>query len=451
MIEINMSNNFQTIKLNLGCGGVHKKGYINVDAFNLTIADQKMEATDLQIEDNTIDLIEMDQVLEHLGLVQGIYTLSECYRTLKPNGLLVIETPDLIKSFDKFVRGGWETRKYLLTWIYGLDMPGMQHICCFPEDLLKETLKQIGFKEIKSEKIEFDKYQPILRMTCKKTDDSQVFQLITIFRKKLVKNNFVLLHNQIESLEIERLIEFFIKETLRFVKTTNKKFFKEIIIEGAVFNPKITRLFLEEVSKTNYYPLSKKENDDLLSILDILIELDFVNILLNELIKTEKFIGKQNELFELTVDFGRKNVKNLLNSTKENRNEIVNELKKYQKSHLESGINIYSNKLLMLKSNSFFQKGIKEFNLGNYENAIVNFEDSISLFRDQVLAFWNLGRLHTITKDRRKAKFYYENTSKLLNNIKLKNNLKINKLLKKELKNLTSEKLVHPIISLERL
>ena len=137
------------MKLNLGCGGLYKKDYLNVDAFDDTVADKNMSALNLKLKDNSIATIEASQLIEHLGLINSIYALSECFRVLELNGALAIETPDIKTSFKKYINGDREDRKNLLTWIYGLETPGMQHKFCFPDDLLEEILRKIGFTNIK--------------------------------------------------------------------------------------------------------------------------------------------------------------------------------------------------------------------------------------------------------------------------------------------------------------
>ena len=92
------------MKLNIGCGGNYKKGYLNVDAFHSTVADQIMQAYDLKLDDNSFDEIYMSQLIEHLGIVGSIHSLSECFRVLKPEGILIIETPDLRRSFEKYLK-----------------------------------------------------------------------------------------------------------------------------------------------------------------------------------------------------------------------------------------------------------------------------------------------------------------------------------------------------------
>ena len=48
------------MKLNLGCGGDYKEGYINADAFDKTVADKIMFAYDLKFDDNSFDEIYLD-------------------------------------------------------------------------------------------------------------------------------------------------------------------------------------------------------------------------------------------------------------------------------------------------------------------------------------------------------------------------------------------------------
>ena len=159
------------MKLNLGCGGDYKKGYLNVDAYDTTVADKIMSAFNLDLEDNSFDEVLMSQLIEHLGIVGSIFSLSECFRVLKPGGQLIIETPDLRKSFEKFLNGDREARKNIMPWLYGVDIPGMPHRFCYPDDLLEETLQNIGFGNISKDYFEIDLYQPVLKVTCEKPTD----------------------------------------------------------------------------------------------------------------------------------------------------------------------------------------------------------------------------------------------------------------------------------------
>jgi hypothetical protein len=137
------------MKLNIGCGKTYRDGFINIDAFDQTVADRIMPADNLKFPSNSIDEIEACQLIEHLGVSNTIYALAEWFRVLEPNGKLLLETPDLITSFKRFIGGNRETRKAVISWIYGLETLGMSHKFCFPDELIVELLEKNGFVEIK--------------------------------------------------------------------------------------------------------------------------------------------------------------------------------------------------------------------------------------------------------------------------------------------------------------
>ncbi len=69
-----------------------------------SLADRIMEAHDLDVESCLAEEIVASQIIEHLGFFKGKYFLSECFRVLKPNGTLKIETPDIKRSFEIFLK-----------------------------------------------------------------------------------------------------------------------------------------------------------------------------------------------------------------------------------------------------------------------------------------------------------------------------------------------------------
>jgi predicted SAM-dependent methyltransferase len=431
------------MKLNLGCGGNYKRNFFNVDAFDSSIADKIMDAADLKLEDNSVEEILASQLIEHLGIAGSIYALSECFRVLRPNGKLIIETPDIRASFEKYLKGNRETRKNILPWIYGVDMPGMQHRFCFPKDLLEEILEKCGFVNIKKEYLEFDEYQPILKMMCQKPKHHRLFQVITTFRKQLTKKKLVDLDNQIPTLEKEKLIEFFIIKIKHFVESNDNKIIEELAMEGAICSPKITSIFLQEMVKQNI--ISKQLCENYFDILKQLNELEFPNVLLNNLIQQSNFVGKQEELFDAVCDFGRKNIKKLLFGSEREKNLVIDGLSKNLKK-----IDFFSQKLIMLKAYRLFQEGVKEFNICNYKEAVNKFKDSANLYRDQILTYWNLGRLLMLQGNVKEAIYNYKNALGLLKVIDYKNKTLIKKLIKQELDGCFPEGYREPVVSVER-
>jgi len=430
------------MKINLGCGGDYKEGYLNVDAFDSTVADKIMSSIDLKIPDNTADEILASQLIEHLGIAGSLYTFSECFRVLKPKKQLIIETPNLQITFEKYVKGDREARKNLLPWIYGVDIPGMIHRFCYPDDLLEETLKKIGFVNMKKEFFETDEYQPILKVTCEKPDKYQVFQILTGFRKKLLQKKIIDLNDQLTSLEQEELIEFFSRKIDEFLKRNNLNIIKEIVAEGVVRSPMMTYEILEEMLQEKIVDRSSLKSE--LEILTTMIEIDFPNVLLYVLKQTPEFVGEQEKLFSTIHDMGIKTIEKMLQSEK-NHDVISNLQKTSKKINPEEKIAFFSPKLIMLKSNRLSQLGLKEFVLHRYKEAIDKFIESSDLYRNQILAYWNLGRLLCLQNEKDEAAIYYKNALKLLDIFDYKNKKSLKESLKEEMLNYDA-KYSEPII-----
>src|SRR3989344_7865177 len=109
----------KTIKLNLGCGSQVIEGWINVDyalgawffklpffaalnrclhLFNLDW-DRWIFIHDLRKRfpwnDDSVDVIYSSHTLEHFSKSVGRHFLEECFRVLKPGGVIRIVVPDL--------------------------------------------------------------------------------------------------------------------------------------------------------------------------------------------------------------------------------------------------------------------------------------------------------------------------------------------------------------------
>lgn len=82
--------------LNLGCGHRFKPGWFNLDMSPQNEIVIKHDLTQpLPFADNFFDLIYHSHLLEHLAQSQGLALMTECYRVLKPNGVIRVVVPDL--------------------------------------------------------------------------------------------------------------------------------------------------------------------------------------------------------------------------------------------------------------------------------------------------------------------------------------------------------------------
>lgn len=83
-------------RLHLGCGGNFLEGWLNVDFFpqapGVVVMDLRKP---LPLPSNTFDTIFHEHLIEHLTDDQGLSLTRECWRVLRPGGVLRINTPDL--------------------------------------------------------------------------------------------------------------------------------------------------------------------------------------------------------------------------------------------------------------------------------------------------------------------------------------------------------------------
>jgi predicted SAM-dependent methyltransferase len=82
--------------LNIGCGNQFHSSWINID---LVPADPSVMACNitngLPFEDNTFAAVYHSHVLEHLSHTESDRLIAECYRVLRPGGILRVVVPDL--------------------------------------------------------------------------------------------------------------------------------------------------------------------------------------------------------------------------------------------------------------------------------------------------------------------------------------------------------------------
>jgi len=127
------------IRLNLGCGFNHLKGYINIDSNPKTNPDRVMYIPDdlKKFEKDTIDEILMSAVVEHLDC-DLVSLIVELKRILKPNGRLKILVPNCFywKNRIKFLFGSFKAGAG-----YHYD-----HRWIFKPSFLKAFLEYYGFE-----------------------------------------------------------------------------------------------------------------------------------------------------------------------------------------------------------------------------------------------------------------------------------------------------------------
>jgi predicted SAM-dependent methyltransferase len=90
--------------LNLGCGNRFNDSWINLD---FTSSNPKVKSHNflngIPFEDVSIDVVYHSHVLEHFSKTDGVNFIKECYRVLKPNGIIRIAVPDLERIAKEYL------------------------------------------------------------------------------------------------------------------------------------------------------------------------------------------------------------------------------------------------------------------------------------------------------------------------------------------------------------
>jgi SAM-dependent methyltransferase len=417
------------MRLNLGCGKHYKEGFINIDAFDATIADTLMSVEDLAFPSNSVDAIEACQLIEHLGYLHAIYALAEWFRVLKPGGTLLIETPNLGSSMKQYLRGGHDAKKELLTWIYGVESPGMEHRLCFPKVLVKNLLKKSGFTGITTSCFTKEKYHPVMRISSKKPRDYIKFQIIAQSRKKLVKQHLVRFDNNSLALEQEKLLDFFLEKLQDYLEKNDKKILEQIVIDGCIQNVTMTQVFFQECRCQKIMPKhTVKQYDEALQFLS---SVHFTDLLYSILKEIPPVAGTQKKTITVVTTFGKQSIRKIMSNSKETeaaKKALVSLSKKYPPNEHT----FFSETLLEYQAADLCYQAIKAFVAKDFINAGVKLQEAIRLDRNHLLYYWNLGRMMMLTKNSSEAMQYYRDALTLARLAPAYQREKLQTILKKE-------------------
>jgi len=137
------------MKLNLGCGGDKRDGWVNIDIRKEVKPDKvlDLEKTPYPFESESVDEILAKDVIEHFSFRNVEKIVKEWHRILKKGGKLTIQTPDLdaiLKAIKQGKIKGWWQISY---WLYGgQEYPENTHKLIFTKKEIKKFLEEIGFE-----------------------------------------------------------------------------------------------------------------------------------------------------------------------------------------------------------------------------------------------------------------------------------------------------------------
>lgn len=442
------------MKLNIGCGKKFEPDYCNIDLYEDLIADKKMSALNLEFEDYSCQEIKAIQIIEHLGFYQAIYALSEFFRVLKPRSKLILETPDLDKTFRIYLNSNYEQQKDVLSWIYGLPHEGLEHKYCFPHQLLLEILEKIGFENVTQTNLYNNESIPTIKFVCTKPKVDkfgEIFQIFSSIRKKLLSDQIINFKNLFLTKEQEDLLNFLLIETIDLLKNDSERLHFKFIKKSLIISPEIVNVFLDRTKNVKLIP--DFERTRLLEITEFLIKFNFHEILLDALMKVPLIPGSQKIVFSAIESFGLGMIDTLL-SAKTEKDKMLNNIKQLSKDVESHVIHLFSSNIIRRKSLNIFYRGIKSFYNQDYEDSLNKFLTATKLYRDNFLYYWNLAKVFVYLNLIPKAIMYYKKTLRLLNITGLPNKSQIKKDIKLELDSIKKQKQkvpeLEPILSLDK-
>jgi len=140
-------------KLHLGCGPHIFPGWKNYDLEPGPGGIKCDLSRALPIDSASVDFIFSEHFIEHLSRDQGAAFLRECYRVLKPGGVIRISTPDLLQLIYCYLNDiitdwapTWAPRTPARLVNEGMRLWGHQFI--YDGDELSLALTEAGFKSI---------------------------------------------------------------------------------------------------------------------------------------------------------------------------------------------------------------------------------------------------------------------------------------------------------------
>ena len=146
------------LKLNLGCGGDIREGYVNIDKYDFRQPEVVVRADIFTINypDNSIDEILLSHVIEHLTIWKVPSLFSNCYRMLKQGCKLIITVPDIDKLCRAWVDATDRQERYIvLNAIFSPHQSDLitgdtisPHIWGWCHEHLNEHLSQAGFSNV---------------------------------------------------------------------------------------------------------------------------------------------------------------------------------------------------------------------------------------------------------------------------------------------------------------
>ena len=136
------------IRLHIGCGQEAIPGWINIDNRELPGVDRVLDVRQ-GLPFQNVSAIYAEHFLEHLALEDGLAFLRECRRTLAPEGILRLSTPNLDWVYATHYRtGAASSSETKISDCFQLNRAfhGWGHQFLYNRETLESDLHAAGFR-----------------------------------------------------------------------------------------------------------------------------------------------------------------------------------------------------------------------------------------------------------------------------------------------------------------
>lgn len=139
------------MKLNLCCGEIHLKDYVNVDTESAVHPDLLLDVRKDQLPyaDKSISEIRIFHGLEHIERKFWDFLLVDCGRVLEDNGLLILGYPEFSVCAQNFINNKDGGQKFWVQTLFGRqNYAGDYHVTAMHSPELRMILESYGFYRI---------------------------------------------------------------------------------------------------------------------------------------------------------------------------------------------------------------------------------------------------------------------------------------------------------------
>ncbi|MFX0114264.1 MAG: methyltransferase domain-containing protein [Candidatus Hodarchaeota archaeon] len=394
----------KSTKINIGCGMAYRSGYLNLDSNQHSGVDLVASAEFLPLRNEIVDYIESYQVIEHFGQVTAEKVLMEWWRILRPGESLAIETVDIQGSIN-LVRA--KNSQKIMRWLYGVEEPGMIHNRSYTFLELTDLLKKVGFTSLKRKRPQGVWQTGAMRLECAKSDNTAHYRVLNGIRNRII--DFCERHQSIywdiQNALGQHLVESFEPQ--------------ELILDVFVISPVLGSWIVDELAEKSI--LTASERDKWLQVANFLKSINFPGILANILMEFSRRPKEQIEAFISVRKLAKESIRAVCHNEKRTIEKI-----KTQPS--QNDIKLFLPWEIEQRSLGYATEGIRLVAHGKVKLAVKSFVKSSKLNSDNLLAYWNLGRLHRILGNLERSEQAYKLACTLSNRKDLQEEIRSSKI-----------------------